>query len=205
MKVETIDYYFWMNSDWAYLGADRLEALAERKNIRVLYKPVDLPNIYYRTGGQLLSDRSPERRAYRVLELKRWCRKLKISINAQPAFMCPNADLASCIVIAADRQGLPVGPLYKSILHAQWCQDRDISSERTLLDILNERGLDGGRLISLARQSDIADVYRYYTDEAVSAGVFGSPSYVFQGELFWGQDRLEMLEEAVEAAMGRSE
>ncbi|MCU5782419.1 2-hydroxychromene-2-carboxylate isomerase [Alloalcanivorax xenomutans] len=198
MKVAIIDYYFWMNSDWAYLGADRLEALAERWNIRVRYRPVDLPDVYSRTGGQQLSDRSPERQAYRVLELKRWCRKLGISINTQPAFMCPNADLASCIVIAADRQGLPVGALYKSILHAQWCQDRDISSERTLLDILRERGVDGDRLISLAKQDDIVDLYRRYTDEAVAAGVFGSPSYVFQGELFWGQDRLEMLEGAIQ-------
>lgn len=200
MSSRHIDYYFWMNSDWAYLGADRLEALAKRQGVAIRYKPVDLPDVYSRTGGVLLRQRSPERQAYRITELKRWCRKLGIEVNPRPAYMCPSADLASRIVIAADQRGLDVARLYKAILRSEWREERDISSEGTLLDILSEQGLEGEQLLEQANQPGIEALYRRYTDEAVAAGVFGSPSYVYDGELFWGQDRLDMLEEAIAAA-----
>ncbi|MHA6895570.1 2-hydroxychromene-2-carboxylate isomerase [Ralstonia pseudosolanacearum] len=202
MSALDIDYYFWINSDWAYLGADRLEALAKRHGARILYKPVDLPNVYSRTGGVLLSQRAPERQAYRVAELLRWCRKLGIHVNPSPAYMCPNGDLASCVVIAADQAGLPASDIYKAILRAEWCEDRDISSEDTLAEILRGQQLDAEFLLREARSVAVHNRYRSYTDEAVAVGVFGSPSYVFRGELFWGQDRLEMLDECITTAQG---
>jgi len=192
-----IDYYFWMNSDWAYLGADRLDGIARKHGIRIRYMPVDLPDVYARTGGQLLGKRSPERQAYRVTELKRWCKALGIHVNPTPKYMCPNADAASRIVIAADRKGLAVTPLYKAILHAEWCEDRDISDIAELRAIVSALGHDADDLLAVAQAPEIETLYRRYTDDAVKAGVFGSPSYVFNGELFWGQDRLAMLDAAI--------
>jgi 2-hydroxychromene-2-carboxylate isomerase len=192
-----IDYYFWLNSDWAYLGADRLEALAQRQGLAVRYKPVDLPEVYGRTGGILLGQRAAQRQAYRIVELKRWCRKLGIHVNPLPAYMCPDAGLASRIVMAADIAGAPVAPLYKAILRAQWAEERDISCEATLREILRENGLDAEALMAAAAEPAIERRYRDNTNQAVQAGVFGSPSYVFDGELFWGQDRLDMLEERI--------
>ncbi|SSW72206.1 2-hydroxychromene-2-carboxylate isomerase [Achromobacter veterisilvae] len=195
--MKTIDYYFWMNSDWAYLGADRLEALAQRQGAAIRYLPVDLPDVYARTGGILLGRRSPERLAYRVAELARWCRKLGIHVNPQPAHMCPDAGLASRIVIAADQAGLPVAALYKAILKAEWCDEQDISDAATLRAILLRQGLDAPALLAAAARPEARAAYRRNTDAAVEAGVFGSPAYVYRGEVFWGQDRLDMLEEAV--------
>jgi len=200
MNGRTVDYYFWLNSDWAYLGADRLKGIAAKYDVAINYKPVDLPDVYARTGGMLLHQRSSERQAYRIAELKRWCRKLDININLQPRYMCPNADLASCMAIAASQNGIDIAQLYKSILRAQWCEDQDISSDITLIDIANKQGLEGQALVNQANAPQIVSLYRQYTDEAVGSGVFGSPSYVFQNELFWGQDRLDMLEEAIKNA-----
>lgn len=198
-----IDYFVWMNSDWAYLGGDRLLDIARRHGVAIRYRPVDLPDVYLRTGGVLLGQRAPARQAYRVTELKRWCRKLGIEVNPTPRFMCPNADLASRVVIAASRQGLDVHALHMAILRAQWREDRDISSRETLLEILSSLGIDGEELLSLSIDPAIESIYRDNTDAAVRAGVFGSPSYVFEGELFWGQDRLGMLEEAIVAEAAR--
>lgn len=182
--MKTIDYYFWMNSDWAYLGADRLEALAARQQAVIRYLPVDLPDVYSRTGGVLLGQRSPERQAYRVAELARWCRKLGIHVNPQPAHMCPDAGLASRIVIAADLAGTPVPALYKAILKAQWVDEQDISDPAVLRGVLERLGLPADRLLTAAQAPAIDAVYRRNTDDAVKAGVFGSPSYVFRGEVF---------------------
>jgi 2-hydroxychromene-2-carboxylate isomerase len=202
--MNAIDYYFWMNSDWAYLGADRLEQIAARHDVKIRYMPVDLPDVYRRTGGQLLSNRAPERQAYRIVELKRWCKKLGIDVNPTPKFMCPSADAASRIVIAADRIGLSIVSLYKAILRAEWCEDRDISDPSELRAILIEQALDADRLLAAADAPEIEGLYRRFTDEAVKAGVFGSPSYVFNNELFWGQDRLSMLDDAIASARGGS-
>jgi len=204
--MHDIDYYFWMNSDWAYLGADRLERIASEYGVSIRYMPVDLPDVYRRTGGQLLSHRAPERQAYRIAELQRWCRKLGIHVNATPKFMCPNADAASRIVIAADRMGLgaAVPSLYKAILHAEWCEERDISDLGELRRILLEHGLDADGVLAAADAPGIEVQYRRFTDGAVNAGVFGSPSYIFNNELFWGQDRLDMLEDTIASAIGQT-
>lgn len=200
--MNKIDYFFWMNSDWAYLGADRLEQIAAKYQLKIRYMPVDLPDVYRRTGGQLLGNRAPERQVYRIVELNRWCKKLGIHVNPMPKFMCPNADAASRIVIAADRMGLSIVSLYKAILRAEWCDDRDISDREELKRILAEEGLDADRLLLAADVPEIEALYRRFTDDAVEAGVFGSPSYVFNNELFWGQDRLDMLEEAITSSIG---
>lgn len=195
-----IEYFYWLNSDWALLGADRLKELAHRHDVQVNYKPIDLPHVYSRTGGVLLSQRSPERQAYRVAELKRWCRKLDFELNVTPKYMCPNADLASCLVIAAGHHGHEVHALSNAILRAEWCEERDVSSAEVLRSIASSLQLPTDDLMDLARHDATVATYRRNTEEAISYGVFGSPSYVFEGELFWGQDRLDMLGEAIEAS-----
>lgn len=198
--MNSIDYYFWINSDWAYLGADRLEALAARYGVGIRYKPVDLLDVYARTGGIPLGQRSPERQAYREAELKRWIRRLGIPLNITPRHMCPNGDLASRFTIAADQLGLNVAALYKAILAAEWCHEQDISDANVLLAVAATLNLPGERIMQDALTDKANALYRQYTDEAVAHGVFGSPTYVFNGELYWGQDRLEFLEESVAQA-----
>ncbi|MEJ5022881.1 DsbA family protein [Ochrobactrum vermis] len=138
--MTAIDYYFWLNSDWAYLGADRLVKIASDHGVRINWMPVDLPDVYRRTGGVLLSERAPERQAYRVVELRRWCRRLGLEVNPSPRYMCPDADLASHIFIAANRMGLCVHPIHQAILRAEWCEDRDISDPDELDAILRGMG-----------------------------------------------------------------
>lgn len=199
--MKSIDYFFWINSDWAYLGADRLAALARRHHVSINYKPVDLIDVYSRTGGIPLGERSVQRRAYREAELKRWMKRLNITLNVTPRYMCPDAALASRYTIAADKLGHPVAPLYKDILHAQWCAEQDISQADVILQVAKNSDLPADEIMNFALSDEIGDVYRAYTDEAIEQGVFGSPTYIFQGEVFWGQDRLDFLREAVAAAV----
>lgn len=197
--MKSLDYYFWLNSDWAYLGAARLEQIATEHRVQIRYKPVDLLDIYARTGGIPLPRRSPQRQAYREQELRRWTARLGMQIHITPKYMCPDASLASRLTIAADRLKLPVTALHREILAAQWCHEQDISEAGVLLQIAARLGLPGPELLALADDPTVRGRYRQYTDEAVAAGVFGSPSYVLDGEIFWGQDRLDFLEETLAA------
>lgn len=100
-----------------------------------------------------------------------------------PKFMCPDAGLAARIVIAADLRGLPCHALYKAILHAEWCEDQDISDEATLRSVLHSLRLNDDELVREADSDSVRGAYREYTITAI-AGVFGSPSYVYLGEVF---------------------
>lgn len=197
--MNTIDYYFWINSDWAYLGADRLEAIAQRHGTKINYKPVDLLDVYSRTGGIPLPQRSSARQAYRQAELRRWIQRLDIHVNITPKYMCPDAELASRFVIAADTLGHPVAALYKALLHAQWCDEKNIADPAVVLAVGQQLKLPAELIMEHAQLPETLGIYGSNTDAAVELGVFGSPTYVFNNELFWGQDRLDFLDEAIGA------
>ena len=195
-----IDYYFWHMSDWAYFGHPRLEQIADRQGVSIDYMPVDLPHVYTRTGGILLPLRAKERQDYRFFELKRFREQLGIPLNLEPKFFPVSGDLASCVTITAKRRGLPLARLVPAMMRAVWAEDRDVSDAETVAAVATEVGLDGEALVRDAAADDVKAEYRRYTDEAIGRGVFGSPFYFFEGERFWGQDRLEHLERAIEKA-----
>ena len=195
-----IDYYFWQMSDWAYFGHPRLEQIADRQGVSIDYMPVDLPYVYTRTGGVLLPQRAKERQDYRFFELRRFREQLGIPLNLEPKFFPVSGDLASCVTIAAKRRGLPLARLVPAMMRAVWAEDRDVSDPGTVAAVATEAGFDGGALVRDAAGDDVRAEYRRYTDEAIGRGVFGSPFYFFEGERFWGQDRLEHLERAIEKA-----
>jgi 2-hydroxychromene-2-carboxylate isomerase len=188
-----IDYYFSTVSPWAYLAGNRLEEAAARHGATITYKPVDLGSLFPRTGGLALPDRHPSRQAYRLQELDRQSRKLGMALNLRPAFWPVNGAPAAYAIIAAQTAGGNVGALAQAIMRACWAEERNISEDETIRACLAATGFDPG----LADRGLLmgAETYARNTEEAMAAGVFGSPFYVVDtGQKFWGQDRLEDLE-----------
>jgi len=200
----SIDYYVWLLSDWAYLGGVRFIQMAARHRLRVNHIPMRMPDVYAGSGGVLLGDRAWQRQAYRIQELKRWRAKLGIPLNIEPLFFPADIDLASCVVIAAQHRGLPVADLVNAIMRAIWAEDRNIADPATVADIATAHGLDAATLLAEAATDSVRRAYHDNTKRALDAGVFGSPFYSVNGELFWGQDRLDMVEEAIIRASTRS-
>jgi 2-hydroxychromene-2-carboxylate isomerase len=200
--TETIDYYFWINSDWAYFGNPRLKAMAERYKLEINYYPVDLGSVYARTGGIKLQLRSDERKNYRLLEMERFRDLLGMPINLHPKYMPATGQLPSCFVIAAQQRGIDVHDLVHAIMIATWVEDRDIEDEATLVAIADGIGLDGKGLLREARLPAPERTYFDYTNTAVKRGMFGAPFYFFRDEAFWGQDRLEHLDRTIAKALG---
>ncbi len=196
-QVSTIDYYVWLLSDWAYLGGVRFMQLAERHKLKINCIPMRMQDVYAGSGGILLANRSWQRQAYRITELKRWRSKLGIPLNIEPKFFPCDVDLASCMVIAGQRQGVPIADFVNVVMRAIWAEDRDVSDPAVLVALAERCGLNGPELLDAAGDQAVREEYRGNTARALDAGVFGSPFYVFAGELFWGQDRLDMLEGAI--------
>jgi 2-hydroxychromene-2-carboxylate isomerase len=193
----TIDYYVWLMSDWAYLGGVRFTQIASRHGIGINHIPMRMQDVYAGSGGVLLAQRAWQRRAYRIEELKRWRAKLGMCLNIEPKFFPADVDLASCMVIAGQRRQLPVADFANATMRAIWAEDQDVSDPGVLITIAEQHGMDGTGLLEAARTDAVRAEYRDNTARALAAGVFGSPFYAFAGELFWGQDRLDMLEEAI--------
>lgn len=181
-------------SDWAYLGQVRLSQISARHGVRVNYIPMRMQDVYAASGGIVLEKRSWQRRDYRIEELKRWSERLGMIVNIEPSYFPVDVDVASCMVIAAQNQGLNVDRLANAMMRAIWVEDENLADRDTLLRTADRAGYDGLKLLEGAAGAARLE-YVSNTSRALEAGVFGSPFYVFKGERFWGQDRLDMLEE----------
>jgi len=191
----TIDYYFAPNSPFVYLGHARFTAIAKAAAATVRVLPIDLGKVFSVSGGLPLGKRAPQRQAYRLLELPRWSEWLGVPLNPQPRFFPVAADDAARLIIAVDQHdGTDAAmALIAAVTQAVWAQERNIADADTLAALLAEQGLAPTRLDD-ARKPEVQARYEANTQRAIDAGVFGAPSYVVDGELFWGQDRLDFVE-----------
>ena len=196
----TIDYYFTAQSPWTCLGHDRFVRMAEAAGAQVRVLPADFGQIFAASGGLPLAKRAPQRQAYRLVELRRFSAHLGVPMNLQPRFFPVAADDAGRLIIAASIEGGSQAALALggAIFRAVWQQDRNIADAQTLAQLLAEQGLPAAWL-EQARSPQVQQVYESHTAGAIAAGVFGAPSYVVEGEIFWGQDRLDFLQRRLAA------
>lgn len=193
-----IDYYFSTISPFTYLAGTRLEEIAAKHGATITYKPLDIGALFPRTGGTAPKDRHESRKDYRLQELTRQARKAGMKINLQPMFWPANAAPSSYAIIAAQAAkakgaGGDLGGLVHAVLRACWAEERDISQDETVRDLLAKHGFDAGLADSGMLMG--AETYANTLEEAVGRGVFGSPFYITDdGQRFWGQDRLDDLD-----------
>ena len=193
-----IDYYMTPISPYVYLGHERFVAIARRHGATIAVKPINLGLVFPVSGGLPLSKRAPQRQAYRLVELTRWSRYLHVPLNLHPAHFPVSADLASRFVLAAlERSTDAALDLALAFSRALWTQECDISDLATLQTISAGCGGDAATLAARAEAPDIGMRYAALTQEAIDRGIFGTPTYVYAGELFWGQDRLDFLDRAL--------
>ena len=197
-----IDYYLAPQSPWTYFGHARLVQMAKQAGATVRIMPVDLGGqIFPATGGLPVGQRSPQRQAYRLVELQRFSHFLQMPFNLKPKFFPVMGDDAARMIIAVDQHdGVDAAmKVCGAVLAAVWVQERDIADASVLQAILQEQGIAADRW-QAALAPAAQDAYMAYTRQAMDAGVFGAPSYVVDGEVFWGQDRLEFLQRRLQAA-----
>jgi 2-hydroxychromene-2-carboxylate isomerase len=190
-----VDYYFTPQSPWSYLGHQRFRDIARRCGATIRVLPVDYGQVFPVSGGLPLAKRAPQRQAYRLVELQRHAEWLQIPLNPQPRHFPGTPHEAARLVIAVDlNDGAEAAlDIAGAAMRALWAQERDIADAATLAALLAERGLPAQRLEE-SRLPAVQERYERNTEKAIEAGVFGAPSYVVGGEIFWGQDRLDFVE-----------
>jgi 2-hydroxychromene-2-carboxylate isomerase len=189
-----VDYYFSPQSPWTYLGHDRFAEIARAAGATVNVRPVDLGKVFPVTGGLPLAKRAPQRQAYRLVELKRFSEHLGVPLNLHPKFFPVASDAASKLIIAVDmHEGSDAAmDLAGAAMRGVWTDELDIADEATLAALLATCGLPEARLDD-AQAPEVQARYDADSQHAIEIGVFGAPSYVVDGEIFWGQDRLDFV------------
>jgi len=194
-----VDYYFSLQSPWAYIGHKIFRDLVAAHGLRVNHKPVVLVDLFSETGGLPLLKRHPVRQRYRMVELQRWRDKRGLTFHLEPANWPFSARLADGVVIAAIEAGHDPDPFLRRAFAAVWEDELNLADAATLIRLADHSGLPGKQLVERSGSEEIGAAYEQNRQDALEADVFGSPAYVLDGEVFWGQDRIELLADALKS------
>jgi 2-hydroxychromene-2-carboxylate isomerase len=197
MMARSLDCFFTLSSPWSYLGHDLMRQIADRHGVKVNYRPMPIFDVFDQTGSLPLPKRPPARQRYRFVEMQRWREKRGLPLNLKPAFFPFNADPSNRAVIALEMAGQDPHLFAALAYESAWVGERNLADEAVIAGLLAEAGYDAAAILAAAGSDAVKAAYAKNGDDAVAADVFGAPGYVLDGEVFWGQDRLELLDDAL--------
>lgn len=195
----TLLAFYGISSPWAYFGAERMIATAKKHGAKLVHRPI---RVIQANGGIPLRTRPDSRQQYHAVELDRWRKHLGIPLNLKPKFYpCRTIEPAAQAVIAIQRAGFDVSGFSFAVQRALWAEDRDIADPATLKEIAAAAvGPEAAELIREPQAPEVVAEWEGNLNEAERRGIFGTPTYVVDDELFWGQDRLDFVNRALAAA-----
>lgn len=206
--MKTIDYYYSTRSNFTYIGAARLNALAEKYGRTIVHRPILLSKTMPPIGGMQFGERPTMLRHYAMVDALRCAAAHGVEILREPIHHMGPVELPSGIVIAGQRAVLrgeagDVNRLSLLVLEALWRFDRDIADADVIADLVGQAGYaDPRALIEEAMTASAQAELERNCGEAVIRGVIGAPTYFVEDENFYGQDRLDYVERALARAAG---
>ena len=198
---KTVDYFMTPVSPFTYLGHDRFREICAKHQAKIHLHVMDLGKVFPVSGGLALKDRPPQRRAYRMMELKRWRDLLGLPLTLEPKhFPVPAEPAATLILAVLAHHGVSAAlDIAGDCARAVWAEERNVSEPEVLAEILAARQLASAELIEYAKSAEVAARYVQHSQDAIARNLFGAPTYIYRDELFWGQDRLDFLDRALAA------
>lgn len=196
MRGKTIEYFYSAHSAYAYLGAWELERIADEHGAVIQHRPYDFLPVMAAAGGKRFKDRTtPHVDYFFGRDMYRWAELRELPmVRFRPTYHDNPLALPNGMIIAAKGHE---GPLSRAILQAHWRDDADIADAKTLEGIAGDIGLPGATLIRAATSEEVLARHDANTEEAIARGIFGSPTYFVEGEMFYGQDHLHMVARAL--------
>jgi len=193
---KTVYYFHSLSSPWAYLGWPKFKALIDKHDLDVIVRPTRIvpPN-----GGIPLRSRPQARQDYHEVELDRWRKRLNMPLVLRPKHYPTQNEFCARMVIAADQLGWDALALSHALLHALWSEELDVMDANVRVATANKLGMDGAKLLAMQDSPEMMAAWKASEEEARARGVFGTPTWIYKDVLYWGQDRLDFLGEALSA------
>lgn len=197
----SIDYYMTTLSPFSYLGHQALRAVARKHGAKLNVKPINLMDVFATSGAVPPAKRPLVRQRYRFLELPRVGDYRGVPINPKPRYWPVDPALADQTIIALIEAGHDPLDYMEKVFAALWAKEEDIADRAVLAAHLREAGFDSETILLAAEAPKTVEIRARNTQDAIEVGAVGAPVYVLNGEVFWGQDRIEYLDHAL--ASGR--
>ena len=192
-----VTFFFDVHSPWSYLASALIGPLARRHNAPIDWRPIHLANLMDRIGGMRPLEQTPARVAWYERDIADRMAQHGLAYDPHPDYpLRPSRALRSCVYAAelgcADA-------FVRVVMRGYWCEKRDISGLAVLQAMADEVGLGPRPIAEVVGDESYKAAVAGNTDDAIASGVFGVPSFLFNGKLFFGSDRMDLLD----AALGR--
>ena len=200
MDEPVIEYFYAAHSAYAYLGSRRFMEIAKAAGRRIVHRPYDLRRVLPAIGSPDFKARTkPHYEYFFGREIQRWSEWRNAPVlGYTPTYHQNDIGLPNCVLIAGVEAGLNVDELAHRMLESHWKEDSDLADRETLMRLCDQVGFGGAPLLDAADSPEIRTLYDEYTDDAIARSVFGSPTYFVDGDMFYGQDHLELVERALQ-------
>ena len=198
MSAADLEFWYDFHSPWAYLAATRIEALAARHEVAARWRPLHLPRLIEAIGGRRPLEENAAFVAWYKQDLQDWAELYGITIRYHPDYPLRPARALRAALRAEEMGAQPAFAL--AVFRAYWSENRDISDIGVLTGIGTACGLDGALIGAAAADAGYGRRLEANTREAIGRGIFGVPSMIIRGKLFFGNDRLDLLERWLDRA-----
>jgi 2-hydroxychromene-2-carboxylate isomerase len=196
--TKTFDYYFDFGSPASYLAFTQLPKLSEQTGAAAVYKPMLLGGVFQATGNQSPVS-VPAKGKYTFTDFSRYAKRYGV-----PLFMNPNFPI-NTLMLMRGAMGLQLTdaarfmPYCQAVYHAIWVDSKNMNDSVTVGQVLQAAGFDPMAMMALANAQSTKDALKAATETAIARGVFGAPTFFVGEQMFWGQDRLDFVREALAA------
>ena len=190
-----IEFFFDIGSSYSYLAATQMAGVAQRTGLPVRWRPFLLGAVFKSTGNEMPA-RVPAKAKWMLGDMERWSAHYKIPFAFPTRFPLLTLRTQRALA-AAERTGLSVEPFALALFRAYWAENQDVTGDAAISAAATSAGLDGPAIVAAIDAPETKDHLRATTDEAIKRGAFGAPSMFVGDALFWGNDRLHLLEEHV--------
>ncbi len=197
-----IEYFYSAHSGYAYIGSAHFLRIAHAHDCVIVHKPMDLRRVVAKTGPGPTNSLTPQRKAYfSGREIQRWAQYRDAPIvSTTPTHHDHDIARSNGMLIAALEQGHNIDHLAHTLLGAHWRDNADLDDAETLVQLADAVGFNGEALAAAALGESAQAIYQANTEKAIRRSVFGSPTYFVDGDMFYGQDHLELIDRACEQA-----
>ena len=195
---KSLDFYFDVGSPAAYLAWTQLPALCLEAGATLNYKPMLLGGVFQATGNRPPIS-VPLKGSYLFNDLGRFARRYGVPFRLNPYFPVNTLTLMRIAAGLEMRTDARLESYLRAVFDAIWSGDKNMADLATLAEVLQAASLDAAGLMALAAEPQVKERLRLQTEAAVARGVFGAPTMFVGDTLYWGQDRLDFVREALSA------
>ena len=198
--MKSVEFYFDLGSPYSYLAYYRLLQMAERQEIQIVYKPILLGGVFKATGNRSPIE-IPVKGAYSILDMQRWAEYYHIPMQMNPHFPMNTLTLMRILTGVQLLHLEKFEQVLKLLFDAMFGTPQNLNEPAVLAEVLKPSGFSVEDIMSMVQSEVVKQKLITETEQAIQRGIFGAPTFFVGDEMYWGQDRLHFVEQALNKAI----